>query len=61
MYGIEFFPKPKAYNFGESLVKIPGLDGSGKMGKSAGGGNAVFLNDSPEVINKKVLKAVFYI
>ncbi|HIA35691.1 MAG TPA: tryptophan--tRNA ligase [Flavobacteriales bacterium] len=58
MYGVEYFPEPQAYNFGKSLVKIPGLDGSGKMGKSEGDGNAVFLNDTPESIQKKVMKAV---
>ncbi len=58
LYGKEVFPEPYAYNFGEALVKVPGLDGSGKMGKSEGEGNAVFLNDSPEVIRKKVMKAV---
>jgi tryptophanyl-tRNA synthetase len=58
MYGVEYFSEPQAYNFGESLVKIPGLDGSGKMGKSEGEGNAVFLNDPPEVIHKKLMKAV---
>lgn len=58
LYGKDVFPEPYAYNFGEALVKVPGLDGSGKMGKSEGEGNAVFLNDSPEVIRKKVMKAV---
>lgn len=58
LYGKDVFPEPYAYNFGEALVKVPGLDGSGKMGKSEGEGNAVFLNDSPEVIRKKVKKAV---
>lgn len=58
LYKTEFFPEPVAYNFGEQLVKVPGLDGSGKMGKSEGEGNAVFLNDSPEVIRKKVMRAV---
>jgi len=58
MYDVDYFPEPTAYNFGESLVKIPGLDGAGKMGKSEGSGNAVFLNDSPELILKKVMKAV---
>lgn len=56
MYGVEYFPEPVAYNFGEQLIKIPGLDGSGKMGKSEG--NAINLNDTPEVIRKKVMKAV---
>lgn len=58
MYNVEYFVEPQAYNFGEQLVKIPGLDGSGKMGKSEGEGNAIFLSDSPEVIKKKVMKAV---
>jgi len=56
MYGVDFFPEPDAYNFGESLIKIPGLDGSGKMGKSEG--NGVFLSDDPGTIRKKVMRAV---
>jgi tryptophanyl-tRNA synthetase len=56
MYNIELFPEPSAYNFGEELIKIPGLDGSGKMGKSEG--NAVYLIDSPKEIEKKVMRAV---
>ncbi len=58
MYKEDFFPIPQAYNFGEQLVKIPGLDGSGKMGKSEGEGNAIFLADDPKVIRKKVMRAV---
>lgn len=56
MYKTDLFPEPSAYNFGEALVKIPGLDGSGKMGKSEG--NAVYLVDEPKVIQKKVMRAV---
>lgn len=56
LYKVDYFPEPVAYNFGEELVKIPGLDGSGKMGKSEG--NALYLSDEPEVIRKKVMKAV---
>lgn len=56
MYDVDYFPIPQAYNFGEALVKIPGLDGAGKMGKSEG--NAVLLADTPEVIRKKVKRAV---
>ncbi|MBE0674139.1 MAG: tryptophan--tRNA ligase [Bacteroidales bacterium] len=56
MYGVNYFPEPDAYNFGHQLVKIPGLDGSGKMGKSDG--NGVFLAESPEEIRKKVMRAV---
>jgi len=57
MYNVELFPIPRPYVFeGQDMVKIPGLDGSGKMGKSEG--NAVSLADSPQVIRKKVMKAV---
>lgn len=56
MYGVEYFPEPDAYNFGKQLVKIPGLDGSGKMGKSEG--NGIFLSDTPKEIRKKVMRAV---
>lgn len=58
LYDVEYFPEPVAFNFGENLIKIPGLDGSGKMGKSEGEGNAIFLADQPEVIRKKVMRAV---
>ncbi|MBN2893845.1 MAG: tryptophan--tRNA ligase [Bacteroidales bacterium] len=56
IYGVDFFNIPDAYNFGENLVKVPGLDGSGKMGKSEG--NAISLIDDPKDIRKKVMKAV---
>ena len=58
MYNVEYFPEPQAFNFGQNLVKIPGLNGTGKMGKSEGEGNAIFLADEPEAIRKKVMKAV---
>lgn len=58
MYKHELFPEPVAFNYGTQLVKIPGLDGAGKMGKSEGEGNAIFLADAPEVIRKKVMRAV---
>jgi len=56
MYEVNYFPEPDAYNFGQQLVKIPGLDGTGKMGKSEG--NGVFLADTPQEIRKKVMRAV---
>ncbi len=58
MYNKDYFTEPYAFNFGENLIKIPGLDGSTKMGKSESEGNAVFLADDPDVIRKKVMKAV---
>ena len=56
IYGVEYFPESVPYNFGQDLVKIPGLDGSGKMGKSEG--NGIYLSDPDNVIRKKVMKAV---
>jgi len=55
LYQVAYFKEPQAYNFNEELVKIPGLDGSTKMGKSEG--NAIYLVDEPEVIRKKIMKA----
>ncbi len=56
MYGVEYFNLPEPYNFGEELVKVPGLDGTGKMGKSEG--NGIYLSDEPADIRKKVMRAV---
>ncbi len=55
-YGVEYFPEPQAFNFGTNLIKIPGLDGSGKMGKSEG--NCIYLKDDPKSIEKKVKRAL---
>ena len=55
-YNVEYFKEPVAYNFGQDLVKIPGLDGSGKMGKSEG--NCIYLSDSAKEIEKKVKRAL---
>ena len=57
LYDVDFFPEPYAFNFGDNLVKVPGLDGSGKMGKSDGDKNTVNLADEPDDIRKKVMKA----
>jgi len=58
LYKAEFFPEPYAFNYGTSLVKIPGLDGAGKMSKSDNENNAIFLADSPEQVRKKIMRAV---
>lgn len=58
VYHTDFFKEPQAFNFGEALVKVPGLDGKGKMGKSEGEMNAIYLTDPDEAIRKKVMKAV---
>ncbi len=56
LYKVDYFPEPEAYNFCEELIKVPGLDGTGKMGKSEG--NGIYLIDDPKVIRKKVMSAV---
>ncbi len=56
MYSVEYFTEPVAYNFGEELIKIPGLDGTGKMGKSEG--NGIFLSDDEKTLRKIIMRAV---
>lgn len=58
MYNAAYFPEPFAFNYAENLVKVPGLDGKGKMSKSSGDGNCIYLADSPEIIRKKLSRAV---
>lgn len=54
-YG-ETFPEPYPFNFGNELVKIPSLDGNGKMSKSENENATLYLADSDELIRKKVMK-----
>ncbi|MDD2634647.1 MAG: tryptophan--tRNA ligase [Bacteroidales bacterium] len=56
MYAVNYFKEPVAYNFDKELIKIPGLDGTGKMGKSEG--NGIFLADDEKTIRKKIMRAV---
>ena len=55
-YGVDLFPEPENFNFGGNAVKVPGLDGSGKMGKSEG--NCIYLIDDEKTLRKKVMRAV---
>ena len=56
IYGVEYFKEPESFHFNKEAVKVPGLDGSGKMGKSEG--NAIYLCDDEATIRKKVMRAV---
>lgn len=55
-YG-DVFPEPHAFNFGDELVKVPSLDGAGKMSKSENQYATLYLSDTDEMIRKKVMKA----
>jgi tryptophanyl-tRNA synthetase len=55
-YGV-VFPEPFAFNFGEQLIKVPSLDGKGKMSKSENQMATIYLADSDEDIRKKIMKA----
>lgn len=55
-YGVDLFPEPENFNFTGHSVKVPGLDGSGKMGKSEG--NCIYLIDDEKTLRKKVMRAV---
>jgi len=55
-YG-QVFPEPQAFNFGSELIKVPSLDGKGKMSKSENQFATLYLSDDDELIRKKVMKA----
>jgi len=51
------FPEPQAFNFGNELIKVPSLDGAGKMSKSENQLATLYLSDDDDLIRKKVMKA----
>jgi len=55
-YG-DVFPEPMAFNYNDQLVKVPSLDGAGKMSKSENQMATLYLADSDDLICKKVMKA----
>jgi tryptophanyl-tRNA synthetase len=55
-YG-EVFPEPAAFNFSEALVKVPSLEGGGKMSKSENNMATLYLADDDDMIRQKVMKA----
>jgi tryptophanyl-tRNA synthetase len=57
-YNTNIFPETQAFNFGEDLVKVPSLGGSGKMDKSGDENLAIFLTDDDKAIEKKIKRAV---
>lgn len=55
-YG-EVFPEPMAFNYGDELIKVPSLDGAGKMSKSENQYATLYLSDDDDLVRKKVMKA----
>lgn len=55
-YG-EIFPEPMAFNYGQELIKVPSLDGVGKMSKSENQNATLYLADDDDLIRKKLMKA----
>jgi tryptophanyl-tRNA synthetase len=55
-YG-DVFPEPMAFNYNDQLVKVPSLDGTGKMSKSENQMSTLYLADNDDLIRKKVMKA----
>lgn len=55
-YG-DVFPEPQAFNYGSELIKVPSLDGTGKMSKSENQNATIYLADDDDLIRKKVMKA----
>jgi tryptophanyl-tRNA synthetase len=54
-YG-DVFLEPQAFNYGSQLVKVPSLDGVGKMSKSENQYATLYLADEDDVIRKKVMR-----
>ena len=55
-YG-DVFPEPRAFNYGSDLIRVPSLDGSGKMSKSENQYATLYLADDDDIIRKKVMRA----
>lgn len=58
LYKQDFFPEPTAFSFSENLIKIPGLSGQGKMGKSNGDSDCIYMSEDAKSLNKKIMRAV---
>ncbi|WP_164108480.1 MULTISPECIES: tryptophan--tRNA ligase [Sphingobacterium] len=58
LYKVDYFKEAFAFSYAQKLVKVPGLSGQGKMGKSNGDADCIYLSDAPEVIRKKIMRAV---
>ncbi len=58
LYNTEYFKEPFAFSYSSQLVKVPGLTDQGKMSKSAGENDTIYLTDDTKTLEKKIMKAV---
>lgn len=58
IYKTEYFPEPIAFSYNNELVKVPGLSGGGKMSKSAGETDCIYMGEDADVLKKKIMRAV---
>lgn len=56
-YQVNLFPEPMVFRRDQKVVKIMSLDGNGKMSKSENENATIYLNDTDEIIRKKIKKA----
>ncbi|MGM1427684.1 tryptophan--tRNA ligase [Sphingobacterium lactis] len=58
LYEVDYFKESFAFTYSDKLIKIPGLSGQGKMGKSNGDADCIYLSDTAEAVRKKIMRAV---
>lgn len=59
LYQTEYFTEPQALGMpNQGLIKVPGLSGMGKMSKSAGEADCIYLDEAADVLLKKIKRAV---
>jgi len=57
LYGVDYFTMPEGYSSSKESIKVPSLDGEGKMSKSLGEQSTIYLTDEDSVLKKKIMKA----
>jgi tryptophanyl-tRNA synthetase len=58
LYEVDYFKEPFGFTFDDKPLSVPSLDGVGKMSKSKGENTVIYLADEPDLIRKKVMRAV---
>ncbi|MCO6494180.1 MAG: tryptophan--tRNA ligase [Bacteroidetes bacterium] len=58
LYKTDYFKEPTAFTYNSKLIKVPGLTGTGKMSKSAGESDCIYVGEDADVLKKKIMRAV---